>query len=1406
MARTTSAFTIRTATKRTGSGGGGGGGGAHWFRHGTIRYRHHPSTHHFTPPLPTARLRFSTAVSDLKLDDDDDVDDSLDWKDEFKRKEPQPLPTITTTTTTTTTTSSPFRVTAPFAPTGDQPRAIEEIVQQLQHHNSNSKNNNNSNNNNDDKDGDETATTSATAAFCILQGATGTGKTLVMSHVLARLGRPTLVLCHNKTLAAQVARELQSYLSSSSSSTSSSSSSSQDDQDHHDNDDDNNNNNNSSSSSSTQPPVVTLFVSHYDYFVPESYVEATGTYIAKKSSANAELDALRHQATRALMLAQQQNGQYPVVVVASVSCIYGLGLPKDYLEASRWIQTGEQATVTSWQAWVQQLEDTLLYTLNQNDNEFARGHYQVATSLTTGNALRRVMTLWEPHESYPMTMEWIQQPSLEEDDRWVVQSIHRGGPRGVTPVDAWRIFPAKHHATPPDRLEQACVAIEEELRDRYKELIAEGKHEEAARLHKRVINDLEALRERGYCAGTENYSRHLARRNAGEPPDTLMDYFGMNGQEWLLIVDESHVTLPQLKAMYHGDQARKRNLVKHGFRLPSALDNRPLREEEFWKQVKKALFVSATPAKQELSLTKRPPVEMMIRPTWVCDPVIDVRPPDGQLEDLLQEITRRAEKGQRTLAVALTKRDAEDLASFLIENKVKSTYIHSDLSTTERADALRALQTGEVDCLVGVNLLREGLDLPQVSLVAVLNADANGFLRSATALLQIVGRAARNIDGTAIFYAKSITHNMQMCMDATARRRSIQLAYNDEHGREMRTTEGSSTLSIFDIYRDRINAERELEIVDHAGMISSERAPATSRLSTNSIQVHARSAAQIETDHIPSSPGVYFWKDENGRILYIGKAAKLRSRVRSYLAPSAKHCRRIESMLRQAASVEFFLTPSERDALVLESNLIKHHQPPFNVLLKDDSHYPYICASIGDAFPQFSIVPRREDSGALNRRYRYFGPYTSFKEINRILEGIEEQYNLRSQSFLARYGPGSREEYHILFNKALEEVFGRTNNTLRAMRAEYEEAGQLFDSKHNRCCDVVTVTTSDANTSATVHIIQLRNGLIAGRFSYACDVPFGLNNDEDFSAVIQAVLVRQHYPSCEESLDEEFPWFPDEILLPHPAQDEKEIHSVLQEARIDAGASRRKKLAIRLPVTSGSRQLADAKAMQLARENAQQASREKARTDSSAISSEDWKAATELTNMLSLEKVPKRIECFDISHTQGDFAVGSRVVFINGEPARDLYRRFNVKSVEGVDDYASLTEILERRFRRAWVNGIGGPIEQEDHPWALPDVVVIDGGPGQLSAALKGMSNAQVFPHGSKSKDRSGQNRGATVAVCALAKRNEEVYVPGRQDPVNDSPDSPGLLLLRALRDESHRFALYSHRKRRSIAKMRSNH
>lgn len=360
-------------------------------------------------------------------------------------------------------------------------------------------------------------------------------------------------------------------------------------------------------------------------------------------------------------------------------------------------------------------------------------------------------------------------------------------------------------------------------------------------------------------------------------------------------------------------------------------------------------------------------MDMIIRPTHVCDPEIHVRPPDTQLDDLLNEITTRAERNERTIAMAITKRDAEDLAEYLQNHGVSSAYIHSGLTTQERSDALKMLQSGEIDCLVGVNLLREGLDLPQVSLVAILNADSEGFLRSETALLQTVGRAARNINGTAIFYANRITDSMKRCIDDTKHRRERQLAYNQDFDLESRSTEGSSLMSIFDLLKDEIEEEIPLETVgrENAGVN-----PMELLVTTSAVVDRVSGNTTIATEHVPSKPGVYFWKDEAGKVLYIGKAKKLRSRVKSYLSPGAKHSPRIKVMLEKATAVDFVLTPSDRDALLLESNLIKHHQPPYNVLLKDDESYPYICASIGDEFPRFFAVPRRQ-LGEKASRYRY---------------------------------------------------------------------------------------------------------------------------------------------------------------------------------------------------------------------------------------------------------------------------------------------------------------------------------------------------------------------------------------------------------------------------------------------------
>ena len=1192
-----------------------------------------------------------------------------------------------------------------------------------------------------------------------------------MSHVIAAVQRPTLVLCHNKTLAAQLAREIRSFLGQ-----------------------------------------AELFISFYNHYRPESYKEATGTYVAKKSSINTDIDALRHRATRALLT------QSHVVVVASVSCLYGLGIPSEYINASLTVHVGDDIDVTSQKGWESTLQH-MLYTQvsTMNEDEFVPGTFQYTaipaddhnnnnnnnkSDTTTANtSMMEQIILWAPQERFP----W----RITTKNNKVVR-LELGDAGGFSMVEQLCIFPAKHHVMPPERQEEACLAIKNELQERARELNAEGKHVEAQRLQQRVWNDLMMIREIGFCSGIENYSRHMAGRPAGAPPETLLDYMAFNRQndkDWFLIVDESHVTLPQLKAMYGGDQARKRMLVKHGYRLPSALDNRPLKASEFWDRVGQTLFVSATPGEEEIKRVSKdhaPLVDMIIRPTFVCDPIIEVRPPQGQLEDLKSEVEERAKKGERSLVITLSKRDAEDLSSYLNDQGIPTTYIHSGLKTNARSDALRSLQTGEVDCLVGVNCLREGLDLPQVSLVAVLNTDSEGFLRSETALLQIVGRAARNREGKAIFYANRITQGMKQCIDATTKRRQLQLEYNANNGCSIRSTKGSSVMSIFDLLKDQIEEEVSLEVVG-----KNPNRPQINKFEMDHMPVSGTFALpngdhdNIDTDHIPSSPGVYFWKDELGRILYIGKAVKLRSRVKSYLAESANHGKRTRRMIDRARSVDFVLAPSERDALILESNLIKHHQPPFNVLLKDDEHYPYICASLGDALPRFSIVPRPPADGS-NPRHRYFGPYTSFREINTILDNIEEKYDLHARSFLVRYGSESSEAYRASFEEALEDFSGNQNtrsSDLYRARAEYEEAGMLFGSPRNVCRDIVTIVKSD-EMGALVHVMQLRQGLVAGQFSYECTVPSGLENDEDCAAAIQTVLERKHYPSGREATSDGFSWFPDSILLSH-AIDSKQLRAAVRQARSQVEPQRRSNIVINTAVTRGPNRESDERALKFCESNAVQAVVQRGRENErgSAVSSLDGSAARELASLLNLDKPIKRIECYDISHTHGESAVGSRVVFLDGKPAPHLYRKFNIQTVDGVDDYASIQEVLERRFRRSWVNGSGGQVDAQD-PWSIPDLVVIDGGLGQLNAAIQGMSKAMIYP--STTELDPSAPRSAMVAICSLAKNKEEVFVPGNSSPINGRPDTPAILLLRSLRDESHRFALRAHQERRSITKQRS--
>jgi len=548
--------------------------------------------------------------------------------------------------------------------------------------------------------------------FQTLLGATGTGKTFTIANLIAQTGRPALVLAHNKTLAAQLCNELREFFPDNS---------------------------------------VEYFISYYDYYQPEAYVPVSDTYIAKTSSINEEIDMLRHSATRSLFERED------VIVVASISCIYGLGIPSEYLKASVKFQVGQSIDLRSC------LRSLVSNQYTRNDIEISRGRFRVR-----GDVL----------EIGPAYDDRLVRLELFGDE---VESISYVDPTTgeiLNKIDSINIYPAKHFVTPKDRLESAIKAIKKELKDRLDFLNQEGKLLEAQRLEQRTIYDLEMLKEVGYCNGVENYARHLSGREPGSAPECLIDYFP---KDWLLLIDESHVTCPQLRAMYNGDQARKKVLIDHGFRLPSAADNRPLKDLEFWNKAKQTVFISATPGDWELSQSTGNIVEQVIRPTGILDPLVEVRPTHGQVEDLLFEIRKRSSKNQRILVTTLTKRMAEDLTDYLSENKIRVRYLHSEIHSIERIEIIQDLRLGEYDVLVGVNLLREGLDLPEVSLVVILDADKEGFLRAQRSLIQTIGRAARHVEGLALLYADKMTDSMAKAISETERRREIQNIYNIEN-------------------------------------------------------------------------------------------------------------------------------------------------------------------------------------------------------------------------------------------------------------------------------------------------------------------------------------------------------------------------------------------------------------------------------------------------------------------------------------------------------------------------------------------------------------------------------------------------------------------------------------------------
>ena len=578
----------------------------------------------------------------------------------------------------------PFKIVSDFRPTGDQPQAVEKLVAGLER-------------------GYRHQT---------LLGVTGSGKTFTMANIIERVQRPTLVMSHNKTLAAQLATEFKEYFPDN---------------------------------------AVEYFVSYYDYYQPEAYIPRTDTYIEKETDINEEIDKLRHASTRALFTRRD------VVIVASVSCIYGLGDPEEYHAFVVSLKKGEKRKRDKM---VRQLVD-MQY--QRNDIDFTRGRFRIR-----GDTLE----IQPAYEEVAVRVEFWG----DEVERIVEVDPLTG--ELLAERDSIDIYPAKHFVTSQDKLIAAIADIEVELEQRLLELKSQGKLLEAARLEARTNYDIEMLREAGYCAGVENYSRHLSRRAPGSPPWTLLDYFP---EDFLLFIDESHMTLPQVRGMYHGDRSRKETLVEYGFRLPSALDNRPLNFTEFEEHINQAVYVSATPGPYEYEHSEQI-AEQLIRPTGLLEPSVEVKPIKGQIDDLMEQIKGRVGQGERCLVTTMTKRMAEELADYLKEMGIKTHYLHSEIDTLERVEILRDLRLGVYDVVVGINLLREGLDLPEVSLVAILDADKEGYLRSRDSLIQTMGRAARHVDGHVIMYADTTTGSMQAAIDEVLRRRNIQMAYNQSHG------------------------------------------------------------------------------------------------------------------------------------------------------------------------------------------------------------------------------------------------------------------------------------------------------------------------------------------------------------------------------------------------------------------------------------------------------------------------------------------------------------------------------------------------------------------------------------------------------------------------------------------------
>uniref|UniRef100_A0A0G4F0M2 Excinuclease ABC subunit B n=1 Tax=Chromera velia CCMP2878 TaxID=1169474 RepID=A0A0G4F0M2_9ALVE len=1430
-----------------------------------------------------------------------------------------------------------FQVASPFPLSSEQERAVSEVCERL-------------------GGGDR---------FQVLRGATGTGKTFVMAHTISRLRRPTLVLCHNKTLAAQLVRELKGFL---------------------------------------PDAAVELFVSYFDYYTPEHFNPRTKQFREKKSQINAELDAMRHRATRALFERKD------VVIVSSVSCLYGLGLPSAYLHSTVMLSKGQELEPSGLKSRLKEIlyeerkfvlrrkalqtesdtegdEDEDEDEEEEEEETEEEGKRRDVSSESMNSERKKKLgmergtfairensqgswtdvAVWPPYERLPLVFRFFR-GELVSILPWlkVAREIGLHNVKGEEEgeketeeeeMERVKIYPAKHFVYNRDRFSEALRGIKSELAEREQELFKDGQFQAAMRLRERTERDLSLMRETGFCKGMENYSRHMSGRAPGEAPDTLLDYMkfqvererleekgeadgGDLSSGWLLIADESHMSLPQVRTMYEGDKRRKSLLVKEGFRLPSAFDHRPLSAKEFWERVDSALFVSATPAPEELAVSAKhcrgPPavfrgqelvsaggnvVEMILRPTHVVDPPVEVLPREGQLSRLVDEIAIEKSRGGRVLCLAMTQRDAETLSQWLVAKGIRADYLHCKLTTPKRSEVLRKLQEGKLDVLVGVNLLREGLDLPEVSLVAVLDADKEGFLRSDRALIQGVGRAARNAEGRAIFFADRVSESMRRCMKETARRREIQMRFNARNGAVPKSTRGREIKSVFDIAREEIGEEGGLEKealwaqrrrgsdgeeADIPGSLQQLSTPGSPPTPEFDLFDHLRHLVGLreQAADLPDSPGVYLWKDGPGKdaeVLYVGKAKDVRKRVKSYFRPPstpadasseaaalASLSPRLFAMLRRARHIEVERTGTEHEALLLEAALIKKLQPAYNVLLRDDSFYPYLCVDwtarppLVDARPRDGTARGGKGAGGTGGKERsgkhYYGPFTSPRELRGVLENIEKAFGLREKRLMAKYSEMDKAEYadavsaletvlqghdapskwrnfseedgrgeahaeRLAAFRELRRVFGGRGDGSGLLRppvgASWDAVGvgaatlPALEGEEDGGVGTEESLVKRSRHLLTVHILQVRDGQLSGRETYA--EPLTTSQPRDASEesgkesaalpaadVEEAVcrILQRHYLSQGGEEPDQFPsailFSPDGTRGSGPViskEGRESLQSLLAELNKERGNVKAPKVSVRVTTKSGRRKgaIEEKKAAAVAQAHAtSEALRLAASQEASGVL--QLKEQThQLQALFGLPHPPKRVEAFDISHTAGDETMASRVVFIDGVPSKKHYRVYRIRTLQPgqIDDYSAITEVMARRFRRRGM-------EEGDE---IPDVVLIDGGKGQLSAALKGMEQAGV-PHvpfvSENDKDKGGTEKTTPKAqsqtqrpfVCSLAKRLEEVFVPGRSIPVavglteaggeRDGAWSEGLRLLRRARDECHRFALKAHRSRRT--------